>query len=583
MTARRSRLARLVTLLGAVGALAALLAGCSLPWQSQPSSDMAKDQTLRMIWDLPFVQPDPGTPYFASLIQLDNLLFDGLVTEDRNGHVEPWGASAWAVSADGLTYTFTLRKDQRFSDGTPVKPSDYAWSINRAASPCFQSPLGYLYDILKDGAAFGAENCIYQSKDEHPDGAIQTLVGDAIIPDDAANTLTMKLERPAGYFLAALTNPVYFVIERSFVAQFPGAQNGGWFSHMSDIKTGQGGSGMFYLAAQTSTLLTLKPNPYWWGRHAGKTPHFSEVDITVGRSPRADFTAFTELSTLAFADNVVALQPHFPLAEGRRQPYYHEQPLFKTTVLQFNWRGAPFDDLNARKAFCLAINRDQINQQVYQGAETPTWSLAPPELPDYNGHPHGLDNAPVTGDAALAQQYWRRYLAAHPNQPPSQIALDYVADPGSAQGQTITLLLDSWRHTFGVKFPAMNFWAWSIPEFATFPIDISGWYVDYFDPQDFLSVQYASDSFFDNVIGPKASVPAADALMRQADALSDMRQRVPLYQQVEQLLIDNVAVCPLFQEVNRYALRPWVKGDFVEDGRGFFPNDDWVSGYIAKH
>ena len=185
MTARHSRLARLVTLLGAVGALAALLAGCSLPWQSQksqPSSDMAKDQTLRMVWDLPFVQPDPGSLGDASQLQLDNLLFDGLVTEDRNGHVEPWGASSWTVSADWLTYTFTLRPSQRFSDGTPVRPSDYAWSMNRIADPCFQSGGGYLFDVLKDGAAFGAENCPYQPNGEHPDGAIQTLVGDSIIP-----------------------------------------------------------------------------------------------------------------------------------------------------------------------------------------------------------------------------------------------------------------------------------------------------------------------------------------------------------------------------------------------------------------
>ncbi len=51
--------------------------------------------------------------------------------------------------------------------------------------------------------------------------------------------------------------------------------------------------------------------------------------------------------------------------------------------------------------------------------------------------------------------------------------------------------------------------------------------------------------------------------MQQADALPEMAQRAPLYNQAEQLLIDNVAVCPLLQYVNHYALRPWVKGDFV--------------------
>ncbi|HET9979641.1 MAG TPA: hypothetical protein VFQ32_04320, partial [Ktedonobacterales bacterium] len=133
-------------------------------------------------------------------------------------------------------------------------------------------------------------------------------------------------------------------------------------------------------------------------------------------------------------------------------------------------------------------------------------------------------------------------------------------------------------------FQAMNFWFIPppAPTLAASPLNIYTWYVDYLDPQDFLSVLYASDAPF-SAYGAGESVPAADALMRQADALSDMRQRVPLYQQAEQLLIDNVAVCPLFQEVNRYVLRPWVQGNFVEDGRGVFPNDAWVTGYIARH
>jgi ABC-type oligopeptide transport system substrate-binding subunit len=106
------------------------------------------------------------------------------------------------------------------------------------------------------------------------------------------------------------------------------------------------------------------------------------------------------------------------------------------------------------------------------------------------------------------------------------------------------------------------------------------WQADYPDPQDFLSLLFMSDSPYNT---QSASVPAADALMKQADALSDLAQRLPLYNQAEQLLIDNVAVCPLFQYVNHYALRTWVKGDFVEDARGLFPNDAWITGYIAKH
>src|SRR5690348_11165052 len=132
-----SRPARLVALFGL---LALLLSACDLPWQAKPS-DLAKDQTLKMVWtasDYRLVMYDPAEAYDDVTIQTTDLLFDGLVTVDRNERIEPWGATSWTISPDGLTYTFKLRPNQRFSDGTPVKPSDYAWSMDRAANPCTQ-------------------------------------------------------------------------------------------------------------------------------------------------------------------------------------------------------------------------------------------------------------------------------------------------------------------------------------------------------------------------------------------------------------------------------------------------------------
>jgi ABC-type oligopeptide transport system substrate-binding subunit len=58
---------------------------------------------------------------------------------------------------------------------------------------------------------------------------------------------------------------------------------------------------------------------------------------------------------------------------------------------------------------------------------------------------------------------------------------------------------------------------------------------------------------------------------------------MPLYQQAEQILVDQTASCPLYQTKNRYLLRGWGKGGFAEDGRGLIPNDAWITGYIAPH
>ena len=245
--------------------------------------------------------------------------------------------------------------------------------------------------------------------------------------------------------------------------------------------------------------------------------------------------------------------------------------------MTFNWKLAPFDDINARKAFCLAINRDQLNQQVYQNAIIPSWHIVPKGMPGYNANLQGLDGAPTTGDAALARQYWQRYLAAHHNTVP-RITFSDRSFSQLAQA-SISFYEEAWREVLGVSVTT-----YIVRTIFDDPRSQQmfrfGWQADYPDPQDFLSLLFMSDAPYNT---QSASVPAADALMRHADTLPDMAQRVPLYNQAEQLLIDNVAVCPLYQYVTRYALRSWVKGGFEEDARGLIPNDAWVSGYIAKH
>ena len=582
----------LASLMMLSGLLAVLLMSC----QTTPAPlNLAKDQTLKMVWSMGGFAPDPIQIVNATMTQIDNLLFDSLVTLDRNEQVEPWGAESWSVSPDGLTYTFHLRPNQRFSDGTPAKASDYAWSVDRALNPCLPSEYTYYYSPIKDAAALSASICNFDKIQD----AAQTLIGDSIVPNNSANTLTITLARPAGYFLAQMASPPFFVLERPVVitpvpGDFPTDKLGGdgaWTRLMSDGKTGQGGSGMFYLASRTVdaadvATLTLRPNPYWWGRHAGKTPHFTTITLTSPmRELTANFALFNNDSSAAFVDAVTAL-PNLPLATIQAQPYYHVARFLGMTILVFNWQQAPFDDLNARKAFCLAVNRDQINQQVFQDVVMPTWRIVPAGMPGYQNGPHGLENAPVGGNMPLARDFWARYLAAHPTaRAPGAMYVNYFQD--NQQQHLVAALQASFATMLGSPLtlkppPHPGVSVLYNQLVRQMPLTVFGWSVDYADPQDFLTLLFANSSPFAPLLHAPG-VPAAAALLLRADGLADMAQRIPLYQQAEQLLVDNVVVCPLYQIVNHYALRPWVKGGFVEDGRGVFPNDAWVTGYIAKH
>jgi oligopeptide transport system substrate-binding protein len=556
-----------------IALLALLLTGCNTAGQQQPS-DMAKDQTLRMAWSTgggaDITTLDPAQCADSSCTTMVAMLYDGLVTYDRKGHIEPWAAKSWTISSDGTTYTFRLQPNQRFSDGTAVKPSDYAWSMDRSANPCLGSQLSYYLSTIKDASAYSAETCFYGQ----PVGAITTLVGDSIIPDDSANTLTVKLAQPAAYFLAALTYSTSFAVEKSVVTGDDLGRDDTWLDNLAKGTTGQGGSGMFYVSAwDHQGVLTFKANPNWWGLRAGKKPNFTTVDFKLFSSTDTEYSTYQTDQTLAYTDTI----PVDQIAAAKKRPDYHEHPALINLGVTFNWRLAPFDDINARKAFCLAINREQLNERVYQYAIIPSWHIVPQGIDGYNSNLRGLDGVAITGDSTLARQYWQRYLAAHHNTVP-RITFSDRSFSQLAQA-SISLYEESWSQVLGV--PVTTYVVHTIvDDTRSEQLYRFGWQADYPDPQDFLSLPFMGDSPYNT---QSASLPAADALMRQADALPDMRQRIPLYNQAEQLLIDNVAVCPLYQYVTRYALRDWVKGDFVEDARGLFPNDAWVSGYVAKH
>ena len=130
---RKVSLAGLVVTLGTVALLAA---GCGSTTTGN-GADKAKDQTLKLTWasgggtkDVSTL--DPGECYDSSCIQVTNIIFDSLVALDKNDKIIPWAAKSWTTQDGGKTYVFTLQPNQKFSDGTPVKASDFAWSMASA-------------------------------------------------------------------------------------------------------------------------------------------------------------------------------------------------------------------------------------------------------------------------------------------------------------------------------------------------------------------------------------------------------------------------------------------------------------------
>jgi oligopeptide transport system substrate-binding protein len=525
------------------------------------------------------------------------MIYSGLVTLAGGLTVIPDDARKWDLSQDGKTYTFHLLPNLKFSDGTPLRASDFAYSINRALDPNLNAAAAYYLCALAGAAAFNPSAC-----GNGGSSTVKTLIGSSILaPDD--QTLELKLAQPAAYFLEALTYPSSYPVEQSLVQKYP---NGSWTLHLD---TG-GCSGPFKVESYSVTVGKYKavsyvPNPFWESAH--------NQQLTIQRVVRPfvlvqddEYNAYRS-GSFDYTD-----VPGQDYAYARGQVDFHEVASLSLQYFGLNFRLPPFDNQAVRQAFDLALNKQYLVDRVLDGGGIPTNHIVPQGMPGFNP---SLTNPPpdqsqsLTGNQAdalsllkQAQQAchgpdalgsdgkpsdpdWCPYIdTAHyasslkpiifyaPNNKLTRVALAQAA-------------VEQWSSDFGLS----NIQEQTIPgSFITFYNNVQagdydafalGWSADYPDPQDWLSLQFASNAQNNN---SKVNDPSLDALMAKADANPDTVTRMQQYNQAEQQAIDLVPWIPYEQEKVIWRVRPWVHG-FGLNGVQSFPDLDWPQVFIAQH
>jgi peptide/nickel transport system substrate-binding protein/oligopeptide transport system substrate-binding protein len=592
-----SRVSRWVAGLAPVMVTLVVLVGCT-PGFAPSSNNMAPPSQQVLNYQLvtgasDIAGLDPGASFAdlketglsahaASLLPI-SLVFSNLVTLDQNLAVENWDAKHIAVSADGLTYTFTLRDDLKFSDGKPVTAADYAFGINRTLDPCLASAVApYLYEI-KDAITFNAERCTigaggapntYDKGYGQTTPVLKDLLHDSVVASDP-KTLVVTLAAPASYFLAAFAYPAAAAIEQSVVGN--GASDSKWTESLSKGATGQGGSGPYYVSSWNHKgSLVLKANPNF-----RTPPHIQTININIYADATSAYKAYTGGTT------DIGYPPVASLAQVRGQADYHEHPALWTNYLGLNWKQAPFDDVRARQAFALALNKDQINTDALGGAQLPTNHLIPSGMPGYNAAlvgPAGV--ASTQGDATKAKTLWQDYVKDKCGGQASSCAtvtLSYSSSSATADAVS-KRMAQMWKAVLGVDVTLKTVeFDTLLGQLATDSVQFwnIGWRAYYPDPQNWLSLQF--------LCCPEAAYNAghvnqtdANTLLAQADANLDQTQRLKQYQQAEQKLVDQVAWVPYDQVMNHWQSRTWIHG-YGETAQGQPSLEQWLAMYITNH
>ena len=301
--------------------------------------------------------------------------FAGLFTYDAEQKQVPDLAESYTVSDDGLTYTFTLKDDLKWSNGDTLDASDFVYSWNRAVNPATASDYAYMFAPIKGYAEMTEMD--EEGNLVNPDATL------AVTASEDGKTLTVELTTPTAYFLDLCAFPTYFpVYQEAVEAADPEGNNPGAWA----LDPGENFvcSGAYVLTEWNhNSSMVYEKNPYY---HRADEVTIERQELMLSSDETAVFAAYND-GSLDFADGV----PTAEIAGLEGNPEYHVIGTLGTYYVCFNVNSPMFDGMSAedaatlRKALSLFIDRDYIVTNIGQADQVPAGSFIPAGCSDGNG------------------------------------------------------------------------------------------------------------------------------------------------------------------------------------------------------
>lgn len=491
---------------------------------------------------------DPPAAQSSNSIMAIGLIFDGLIRIDNRLNLQPAGAKNWEISGDGKTYTFFIRDNLKWADGSAVTAEDFRWSLERALSQEFANgSAGYYLSNIT-----GAKDWI--------EGKGSGLTG-VTVKDP--QTLVIKVDKPGVYFLYQLTYAGAAVVPKKLIDEY-GEK---WIEHAW-------GTGPYKLREwKHNESLTFEPNPnYWRGQ-----PPMEAIEMPLIQDPE---TAYRLYQT---GDLDIMGTQQFPqarIAESMNKPDFRQIAQFFDAYVGFNNAKPPLDNPKLRRALAMAIDKRTLTDKVLNGAVVAADHIVPPGMP---GFFEGLK--PLAFDAAAAKQELSAAGFADGKGLP-KLTITYNA--GQSDFDKIAATLQQmWQQNLGVtvevrgqeqgKFNDDLTAMANEPAGSEMMMYLSVWGADYPDPQNFLSQQLRTGVGNNNGHYSNATF---DQLVDQADVEVNQDKRMDLYHQAEQLAIDEVGWLPLYHGEGSVLVRQTVQ-NLAYTAQGLFAGD-WTKVYVKK-
>ena len=426
-------------------------------------------------------------------------------------------AQRWEVSPDGLTYTFHLRRDVRWSDGVPLHAEQFAYGWRRLLDPETAAEYAYFLFPVAGAREYNA------GKLTDPDAlGVRAL---------DAHTLEVRLVAPLVYFPSITTFMVTFPARRDLIERFGDA-----WTEPGNLAT----LGPFELEEWWHEYrITLRANPDFYGGPPG-------LDRVVGYMVAEQSTALVlfEQGILDF----VRLPP-LEIPRYERHPAYRRIPALRGYYFGFNTTAPPFDDARVRRAFAMAIDRRQF-PLLLMGGEQPASYWIPPGMPHHN------PSIGVRFDPERARELLREAGVDAASLAPVQVVYNTL----QRHKLVAEKVQQQWQDHLGVRVELQNReWKVFLKELALQPPPVYrlGWGADFPDPDNFMNLftSYSAN----NHTGWRN--PRYDALVERAAREREPARRQALYDEAQRILCEkDLPIAPLFVEAVNAVIAPRVKG-----------------------
>jgi oligopeptide transport system substrate-binding protein len=487
---------------------------------------------------------DPQKSSYGIEIAVLALPYEGLTRLDSNLETVPAAAESWEYNDDATQITFHLRPDLKYSDGSPLTAENFRYAVERTCDPVtageYQS---ILFEIVGCAEFAGltsddAGEAREYTPEEYEEA--RSALGARALDD---RTLQIDLTNPAPYYHTIAYTWVFYPVKKEIVDADP---DNWWKTAENHI-----GNGPFRVTGiDENQRWTFEANEnYWQGRPKLDGIEYVYID---------DAAVALEAYRAGDLDITRVRTPQIP--EVTTDPELSEQlvsyPLAATFTLAMNLTQEPFTDRKVREAFSYAIDRETLCAEVRSGSCSPTLSWIPEGVGGaIETDKYGFD--PEAAVQALAESSY-----GGPEGLP-EITLNVDADI-SGRVQEAEWIAGEIRDILGVELAIEPVDGTTLialrKDVTTHPqlLYFGGWYQDYPDPQNWLSVYWPCDADFAQRLG--YCNEELDALTEQGDTTVDPEERITFYEQASEILVEDVPGPFLFNEVANFVVSPNVTG-----------------------